>query len=180
MKNIRDQAIVLDMEYAETKLEPVSSRTPQFKSLHFSNITAETKQAIYINGLVEMPVEDISFNNIQFESETGILLKNANNVEFHNVRISTKEGPSLAAENAQNIIVDGVSTLTPVMNVALVTLTDVHNVFLYNNSPRPGSDIFVELKGAKTKDIHFKGNNFKYVRQPIIKANEVHQTINVE
>ena len=180
MKNIREEAIVLDMEYAKTNFEPVSSRTPRFKNIHFSNITAETKQAIFVNGLIEMPVEDISFNDIQFESETGILVKNANNVEFHNIRINTKHGSSLVAENVRNIIIDGVRTLKPVKTVPVVTLTDVQTVFLYNNSPVVGSDIFLELKGAKTKEINFKGNNFKYVKQALIKTVEVDQTITIE
>src|SRR5215207_8201128 len=60
MKNIKEQAIVLDMQYAKTKEEPVSERTPQFKNIHFSNITAQTNQAIFINGLSEMPVENIT------------------------------------------------------------------------------------------------------------------------
>src|SRR6187549_1525516 len=50
MKDIRDQAIVLDMEYARVSPEPVSERTPQFRNIRFSNITAYTNQAMYING----------------------------------------------------------------------------------------------------------------------------------
>jgi hypothetical protein len=180
MKNIREQAIVLDMEYARTQPEAISSRTPQFRNIHFSNITAETKQAVFINGLTEMPVEDITFNNIQFESETGVSLNNAKSIEFHNIRINTKTGPSIVAENTSDIIIDGVRNLKPIAGIPVVRFVDVQNAFLYNNNPIAGSDIFLELKGAKTKEIHSKGNYFKQVKQAVTKSVEVDQTITLE
>src|SRR5688500_17555249 len=103
MKNIRQQAIVLDMQYAKTEPEPVSERTPQFRNIHFSNITAQTKQAIFINGLAEMPVNDISFSDIQFDAEQGAVIRQARGIEFHNVRITTKTGSALATENVSDL-----------------------------------------------------------------------------
>ena len=156
MKNIRDQAIVLDMEYAVTSPQPISSRTPQFRNIHFSNITAETKAAAFINGLDEMPVEDITFNDIQFEAERGLLIKNVRNIEFHNIRINTKIGASLIAEDVNDIIIDGVRTLKPLTGTAVVNLNNVQNAFIYNNSPVPGSDLFFEPKRIKDERNHFK------------------------
>ncbi len=45
MKNIRDQAIVLDMEYAKVPVEPVSERTPVFR-----NIQAQQYYCLYQDG----------------------------------------------------------------------------------------------------------------------------------
>jgi polygalacturonase len=180
MKNIRDQAIVLDMQYAQTKPEPVSSRTPQLKNIHFSNITAQTKQAVFINGLEEMPVEDISFHDIRFEAETGMLIKYATNIELHNVRVNTRQGSSLIAENTKNILIDGVRTMNPLANIPVITLIDVENAFLYNNSPVAGSDNFLLLKGSKTKQIILKGNNFKSVKQPVINDNSLDQAVTID
>ena len=100
MKNIKEQAIVLDMEYAKVKPEPVSERTPQFRNIRFSNITAYTKQAMYINGLDEMPVQEISLNDVVFEAETGIVIKNAKDIELHNVRVNTKTGQCIAGRKS--------------------------------------------------------------------------------
>jgi polygalacturonase len=180
MKNIRDQAIVLDMQYAQTKPEPVSSRTPQLKNIHFSNITAQTKQAVFINGLEEMPVEDISFHDIRFEAETGMLIRYATNIELHNVRVNTRQGSSLIAENTKNILIDGVRTINPLANIPVITLIDVENAFLYNNSPVAGSDNFLLLKGSKTKQIILKGNNFKSVKQPVINDNSLDQAVTID
>jgi len=107
MKNIRDQAIVLDMQYAKTKEEPVSERTPRFRNIHFSNITAQTNQAGYINGLEEMPVENISFNNINIDAATGFVIKNASNISFREVIITVKTGKVIQAEHIKELRIDG-------------------------------------------------------------------------
>ncbi|MEI9955911.1 MAG: glycosyl hydrolase family 28 protein [Ferruginibacter sp.] len=75
MKNIKEQAIVLDMQYSKSTPEPLSERTPQFRNIRLSNITAYTKQAMYINGIDEMPVQEVSLNDVVFEAETVSLLK---------------------------------------------------------------------------------------------------------
>jgi polygalacturonase len=180
MKNIKQQAIVLDMQYARTYPEPVSVSTPQFRNIHLSNITAETKQAIFINGLDEMPVADITFSDIQFEAESGALIRNAKNIELHNVRINTKAGPSLIIENSKEIIIDGVRSIKPVANAPIVLLTDVEQAFIYNNNPVAGTQTFLQLKGSRTKQIILKGNNFKYVARPVVKEESVVETVMVD
>jgi len=107
MKNIRDQAIVLDMQYAKTKEEPVSERTPRFRNIHFSNITAQTNEAGYINGLEEMPVENISFNNINIDAATGFVIKNASKISFREVMIMVKTGKVIQAEHVKELSIDG-------------------------------------------------------------------------
>ncbi|HEY1113063.1 MAG TPA: glycoside hydrolase family 28 protein [Chitinophagaceae bacterium] len=179
MKNIRDQAIVLDMQYARTTPEPVSERTPQFRNIHFSNITAQTKQAIFINGLTEMPIEDITFNDIQIEAQTGALIKEAKNIEFHKVRINTKQGPALVAENVTDLEVDGIKTLTPIAGVPVVSLQNVKGLFLYNSSAAPGTDTFLQLKGKETRNIVVKYNNFTNVPKPLVKDAEVEEAISM-
>jgi len=39
MKNIKEQAVVLDIKYTKAVPEPVSERTPKFRNIHLSNIT---------------------------------------------------------------------------------------------------------------------------------------------
>ena len=129
MKNIRQQAIVLDMQYSRTQPEPVSERTPKFRNIHLSNITAQTNEAIYINGLAEMPVEDITFSDIQFDAQKGATIKEAKNIEFHNVRITTKEGSSVIGENIDGLVIDGVRTFRPITGKPAIDLNNVQNVF---------------------------------------------------
>jgi hypothetical protein len=174
------QAIVLDMQYARTDPAPVSERTPQFRNIHISNITAQTKQAIFINGLAEMPVEDITFNDIQIDAQTGAVIKEAKNIQFHNVRITTKEGSSLTAENVAGLIVDGVNTLNPISTKPTIDLMNVQDVFLYNCHVLKGTPVFLHVRGPKSKNIVLKNNNFNYALKPLVKDETVAEAIIVE
>ena len=180
MKNIREQAIVLDMQYAKTKPEAVSERTPQFRNIHFSNITAQTKDAIFINGLEEMPVEDISFSDIQFDAQRGAVIKEANNIEFHNVRISCKEGSAITAENVINLTINNLKTLNPLPAISAIYLTNVQNIFVYNCFPVKGTDAFIQLKGGQTKQVMLKANNFSFVKNALLKDEAISENIAVE
>jgi polygalacturonase len=163
MKNIKEQAFVMDLQYAKTQPAPV------FRNLHFSNVTAQTKEAIFINGLEEMPVENVTFNDIQFDAETGANIKVAKNIEFHNVRINTKTSSAIKAENVKQLEIDGVKSLTPLAGTAIVSLNNTEDVFIHNCSPVVGTDVFLQLKGNNTKEVALKSNNFKYVKEAVQK-----------
>ncbi len=180
MKNIKLQAIVLDMQYAKTEPAPVSERTPKFRNIHFSNITAQTNQAIFINGLAEMPVEDITFNDIQFEAKTGATIKEARNIEFHNVRINTELGSSLIAENVSNLTLNNFKTLKPISGKPVIDLNNVQQVFMYNCNLAKQADVFLSVKGEKTKNVVLKNNNLRYALKPLVKDASVVENIVVE
>lgn len=158
MKNIRDQAIVLDMEYARVAPEPLSERTPQFRNIRLSNITAYTKQAMYINGLDEMPVQEISLNDIVFETETGIVIKNGKDIELNNVRVNAKRGSALQAEKTQRLDVNSLLSAKPLEGVPVIKLNNVQDVLLRNNWPFTGTKLFAEIKGAETKNVKLMNN----------------------
>jgi polygalacturonase len=180
MKNIRDQAIVLDMQYSKTQPEPVSERTPRFRNIHLSNITAQTNEAIYINGLAEMPVEDISFSDIQFDAQKGATIKEAVGIEFHNVRITTKEGPALMGENINGLVIDGVKTLNPITSSATIDLKNVQNAFIYNCNVDKETAVFLRVRGDKTKNIVMRNNNLAYALKALVKEGDVQDTIEVQ
>ncbi|RYF85847.1 MAG: glycoside hydrolase family 28 protein, partial [Chitinophagaceae bacterium] len=131
MKNIKQQAIVLDMQYTRAPAEPVSERTPQFRNIRLSNITAYTKQAMYINGLDEMAVQEISLNDVVFEAETGITIRNAKDIELKNVRVNTKTGSALTIEKSQRVDIDGFNTAKPLTTAPVIKLTNVKDLLLH-------------------------------------------------
>ncbi len=181
MKNIREQAIVLDLQYAKTNPEPVSERTPQFRNIHFSNITGSNiQEACFINGLVEMPVENITFTDININAKTGFNIKEARRIEFHNVQVNTETGPSIKAENVKLLEVDGVKSFTPHAGIPILDFTNVEDVFVYDSFSPAGTDIYLRFKGDKTKGITLDGNNFKNVKTPVVKGNEITEIIQLE
>jgi len=135
MKNIREQAIVLDMAYSKTEAEPLSDRTPRLRNIRLSNITAYTKQAMYINGLAEMPVSEISLQDVVFEAETGIVIKNATDIEFRNVRVNTAKGAALQAENTERLLVDALVSMKPAPGMPLIRLINVQEAMIKNCWP---------------------------------------------
>lgn len=181
MKNIQLQAIVLDLQYAKTEIEPVSERTPQFRNIHISNVTgSDINEACFINGLAEMPVENITFNNINIDAKTGFNIKEAKKIEFHNVTVNTEKGPALRAENIKIMEVDGVKSYTPHSGVPVLDFTNVEDAFVYDSFSPAGTDIYLKLSGEKTKNITLDGNNFKNVKTPVLKATGVTENIQVE
>lgn len=173
MKNIKLQAIVLDMQYAKTNFEPVSERTPRLRNIHFSNITGQVNEAAYLNGLEEMPIEQITFNDINFEAKTGFNITNTDKVEFHNVQVNTKIGSSLTASRVNNLTINALKTYTPHQNSAVVDLKNVTEVFLYNSFPAAGTNTYLRLSGVETKNIVLGNNNFRNAKNPVKKEIEV-------
>lgn len=65
MRNIQQEAIILDLKYSRMPEEPLSERTPIFRNIHISNLTGvDVKKPIYIRGLEESPITDITISNI--------------------------------------------------------------------------------------------------------------------
>ena len=161
MKNIRDQAVVMDMEYAKVNVEPVSSRTPQFRNIRFSNITAFTKQALFINGLAEMPVSQISFTDVVFEAETGVVIKNASDVIFNQVRVNVKKGAALSATQVQRIDINNLSSTTPIKDVPLIALNKVTDVLVRNTWLWKGAPFFMMVTGTDKAEVKMINNEIE-------------------
>ncbi|UOQ96760.1 glycoside hydrolase family 28 protein [Hymenobacter sp. 5317J-9] len=177
MKNIRDQMIVLDMQYAKTTPEPVSERTPRFRNIHFSNITAEGNQAGLLNGLSEMPIENVTFSNCNFDAKQGFTVREARNIAFHNVEVNTTSGPAVRAESVQQIWLDGIRSARPVAATSLLELNNTVDAFVYNCFPAAGTETFLTLKGANTRSIGLQNNNLKYVKTPVSQDADVKERV---
>lgn len=177
MKNIKQQAIVLDMQYAKTSPEVVSERTPRFRNIHFSNITGEVNQAAFLNGIEEMPIENVTFNDLNFDAKSGFSISNSNKIEFHNVQINTQIGASVIASKVNGLTINNVRSYTPLANVPVLHFTDVTDAFVYNAFPIAGISTYLRLSGVSTRNISLGNNNFRNVPTPIIKDAEVKEEV---
>lgn len=176
MRNIREQAFVMDMEYARMPAEPLSERTPAIRNVRFSNITAYTTNAGIINGLEEMPVENISFYDIYLQADNGFVVRKAKNIEFHNIVINTRKGSAVMTSNVSEIELDAVRTTSPVSGVPVISLTETQNAYIRNCRPVAGTDLFLQLKGNQTDHIILQGNNFEQVKKVVEKGEDVSYT----
>ena len=68
---------------------PVDETTPEMRDIHFTDILcAGAKQAIYINGLPELPVSNITFANSSFTASKGAEVHFAEGISFDNVLVN--------------------------------------------------------------------------------------------
>lgn len=167
MRNIRDQAIVMDMQYAKTEVEPVSERTPVFKNIFISDMAGNTNRVGLIRGLLEMPVENVSFANINMQAQSGFSLENAKNISFQNVQVDVANEPLIKGKNVEFIDIQKVQNYTPHPDKALIVLEEAKQVNIQNNFPYLGTNLYLELIGSENGDISVHNNNFSNVKQVV-------------
>ncbi|MDP3915184.1 MAG: glycoside hydrolase family 28 protein [Bacteroidota bacterium] len=116
MKDIQSEAIYFDMYYftkppvpGEKVVVPeVSEETPQFQKIQISNVVCNgADKGIFIRGLPEMAVKNISITNSVISARIGVELIEAENITLKNIRLVTKETkPVIAIENSSSLTID--------------------------------------------------------------------------
>ena len=70
-------------------IQPVDETTPEFRDMHFSDIVcAGADQAVFVNGLPELPVRNIAFKDCTFKADKGVECHYSENVTFDNVTVN--------------------------------------------------------------------------------------------
>ena len=160
MRGILREGIVLTTFYEKSEPETVSARTPIFRNIHMSGMTGDAKMAMELSGLVEMPLDNISFSDIQLTAETGVKMKDARNVRFQNVTINPEKGPALTADRTEGLELSGFGTLKTDMNSPIVDLHDVKRVFVHGCSRIPGVGPFARVLESSSAQLTVEGNDF--------------------
>jgi len=119
MMDITGDAINFDLYYGgksalepagenpETHLPPVTEETPQFRDIHITHLICRgAKRAIVLQGLPEMPLRDLTLNDVSITSQQGVQVTDAENVSFENVRVDQRTGEALKTVRVQNSRLD--------------------------------------------------------------------------
>ena len=132
MKNIQGSAFIFDLFYDKlSKPEPVTERTPVFRNIHLSNITGSGIQKIgYVKGIEEMPVEELSFTNINMTADVGFSAETARNIRFNHIDFAVKSGPSLSFKHCLDIELNDVRSKLPIDKQSVIELNQVRNVWI--------------------------------------------------
>jgi polygalacturonase len=78
---------------SDAKTATVNEGTPQFRDIHMENIVCRgARKAIVLQGLPEMPVNNITLKNVDITSQEGVFVTDAENISFDNVRVQSKSG----------------------------------------------------------------------------------------
>lgn len=120
MKEIIGEAILFDMYYAavdpvpltgekreapKVQMLPVTEETPVFKDFHISNVVCDgAAKAIFVRGLPELSISDITLENLTIKATEGIDLQEAKNISISNVNmIISNANPLINIQNGNGV-----------------------------------------------------------------------------
>lgn len=121
MINIPTQAISFNMYYAGlsvpemiaegSNVRPVSGEipdvtveTPRFKNISMKNITCKgALQGIWLEGLPELCLENITLENIDIEADSGCEIHDVNGLTVKGLRLNTRKLPAISIMNSMNV-----------------------------------------------------------------------------
>ena len=86
---------------------PVSEETPVFRNMSFKHIYCDgAATALMIQGIPEMPVENLRFEEMWIKASQGINMNYASNIDFKNVELDVESGIAARLSNSQNLTFD--------------------------------------------------------------------------
>ncbi|MCA5004008.1 glycoside hydrolase family 28 protein [Sphingobacterium sp. WQ 366] len=139
-----DPIILLGDKKEEIKVVklPVTEETPQFKNFTIKNVHINgADQGIFLRGLPEMHVKNVSFENINIEADKGVEIISSTNISLKNIRVNAKNtNPLVVVENSEKIAFDGLQPMGPV-------------------------DLLMRVSGSETKDIRAIRTDLKGVKK---------------
>jgi hypothetical protein len=144
-----------------TKREPVSERTPVFRNIAISNITiAGAKTVADIAGLPEMPITTLRLTDIVGAGKAGLVARDTDALELHQVQVNAERGSAYTIENAANLVLDDITTRKPVAASPVLRLTHAAGAILRNCRAFPDTKVFLSTGPGELRFLHLEGNRF--------------------
>jgi polygalacturonase len=106
----------------EDAMEPLGVGTPLFRNVIIRNILCHGANiAIQMHGLPELPMQNITIENVDITSKQGGAIVDADGVVLRNVRIHSAAIPALQFQNATNMTLDNVDAVPQSIPPAIKT-----------------------------------------------------------
>jgi DNA sulfur modification protein DndE len=152
MKDVATSAILFDMYYdGNGNFDQSKAKIPVFRDFEIKNVFCDgAKDALYVRGLAEAPIQNISLTNISVTSDRGMSMEEADGFVMKNVWLNFKSGPVLAVKNARNIKLETVTAATP-------------------------AELFVRANGATTENIRVQRNDIAKAKKDVELGKDVKQ-----
>ena len=96
MINIENEAIIFTMGYSDAfdKNQAQTEDVPEFKNVTIRNTVCRgAGRALRVDGLTQLPIHDITLENVELTAKTGFFCKEAENIHFKNVTITNEKQP---------------------------------------------------------------------------------------
>jgi polygalacturonase len=180
-----------DTSVSDKHPRPVTDRTPQFRRIQLSQITArEVKYAAaFLYGLAEMPLEDITLSDISIslspEAEAGypemaddmellqragFCVRQARGLRLHHVEVNGQSGAAFQVIDSSDVELSGCATRTPDPGSPIVHLGNVAHAFVHGCRANSDAPVFLQVDGARSADIVLRGNHLLCERPIVIGA----------
>lgn len=109
MVNIEGDAFLFDLYYGgkgEAQMMPVTEETPSFRDITVTNITCRgAGQAMFFNGLPEMPVKNIYVGNSLFDATKGARFNYCDGITLENVTINSADGDPINSAHTEHLVI---------------------------------------------------------------------------
>ncbi|MBR1577882.1 MAG: glycoside hydrolase family 28 protein [Bacteroidales bacterium] len=118
MKDILAEGVLFDLFYGgksaveaaadgspvvDEPARPVDETTPEFRDIYIRNVYCNgAARAMFFNGLPEMPVSNINITDCTMTAQTGIDLRNSQDISFKNVKCFPKTGAPVNTYKVKN------------------------------------------------------------------------------
>ncbi|WP_241739210.1 glycoside hydrolase family 28 protein [Pontibacter beigongshangensis] len=163
MKDIVDEAIYFDMYYFTKPPAPgekvetpaVTEETPQFRNIEISNVVCNgARKGIFIRGLPEMSVKNISITNAVLKSTMGAEVIEAENITIKKVSLHTSEtNPVVYVENSRTVLVDDLTYNKKTNLLIKVNGNRSKNIKVSNTNTSNSVNKVEAMNGARTKSV---------------------------
>lgn len=147
MRGIPAGAIGFTMSYggeAPGGAALVDESTPRFRNIRFRNIVcAGARRAVRLEGLPEMPVENIEFDGLTISAQTGFAAVHVAGVRVANARILPASG-------------------------SVFRIIDSTSVTIERSPAPPGAEVFVTLAGPRTAGVRLTDSSAAAAAQDVV------------
>jgi polygalacturonase len=144
VKNMQREVVILNMDYGSDRQDFLKETPPVFRNMRFENITGDgAPTAILIQGMASSPIHDIQFVNLTIKSTKGVVANYARGLTFKNVQVTPAKGPVFDLSDASAITIE--KAIAPA-----------------------GTDVFLKLSGADSRDIRIEASNLSGAKQPFV------------
>ena len=105
-------AVYVDCYYGEKEYDhqedrPIDEGTPVIQDIHFRNLTSDTEEghAIYMAGLPESPLRNITFEHIRGIGQNGLFAQSVEGLSLKDVQVSAREGDDMRFKNVKGVAI---------------------------------------------------------------------------
>ena len=100
-------AVEVTTFYNSSNVKPKTEKPPTIRGVHVKNITTHgAAQAIDIVGLPELPIQDVTFDDVEIASQRGVRCIDSQGVRFTRTKITPQSGLPFQLDGAHGISFD--------------------------------------------------------------------------